>query len=301
MSPRFSIIMPVLNLEGTIGDAIASVQRQTLPDWELIVVDDGSTDATRDVVGQRALSDGRIRLARHPGGVNRGAAASRNRGIELAAGEVLGFLDADDLYEPDALEVVARILDDNPRTDAVYGATRWFWDDGSRPDYHERLGVETERLHAPPELARRILVDQEGDIPCTCSFFARRSCVVAVGGFETRFALYEDQSLWAKLFLRCDTYVTSRQLSRYRQFDRSASAVAAREGTYDRFRANPAQSAFFGWYDDLIRAQPGADPLLKAAIARRLRPYRHPVLNSLLSFGQRAGRRLTHMFASRAS
>lgn len=292
MSPRFSIIMPALNAAGTIGEAIASVRSQTLGDWELIVVDDGSNDATRDVAEGLALSDGRIRLAGHAGGVNRGAAASRNLGIERAGGAIVGFLDADDLYEPDALAIIDAIFAAHPRIGAAYGFTRWFWEDGSRPPYDERPGVQTDCVHAPPELAQRILLGQEGDIPCTCSFFARLGCVVDVGGFETRFALYEDQSLWAKLFLQQETYVTSRVLSQYRQSASSASAAAVREGTYARFGENPAQREFFEWFDGLIRTQAAPNPALAAAMAKRLEPYRHPLRSALRDLARRAKARI---------
>lgn len=101
--PVCSIIIPVHNAERTIGEAIASVQAQTLEDWEIIAVDDGSTDRSAVIVAEAARSDPRVRLIRQP---NRGPAEARNRGLDRAHGDFIGFLDADDVLLPHALRVL---------------------------------------------------------------------------------------------------------------------------------------------------------------------------------------------------
>lgn len=100
--PIVSVIMPAYNAEAFIEDAIASVQAQTMAQWELLVVDDGSTDKTREILRRLAETDGRI----HPvaGKGRQGAAASRNQAMDLAKGQYLAFLDADDLWRPEKLE-----------------------------------------------------------------------------------------------------------------------------------------------------------------------------------------------------
>jgi teichuronic acid biosynthesis glycosyltransferase TuaG len=97
-----SVVMPARNAARTIGAALASVQNQTDPRWELIVVDDGSADATAALVEQLAGGDSRIRLLRNAVGVGPGPA--RNRAIGDARGRWLAFLDSDDLWEPAKLE-----------------------------------------------------------------------------------------------------------------------------------------------------------------------------------------------------
>jgi glycosyltransferase involved in cell wall biosynthesis len=115
VTPRFSVVTPAYDAEATIGRAIASVVAQTLPDWELIVADDGSTDGTADLV--ESLSDPRVRLLR---GVHGGLpAAARNRAIREARAEYVAFLDADDLWYPQKLERVAALLDRSPEADVV--------------------------------------------------------------------------------------------------------------------------------------------------------------------------------------
>ncbi len=104
--PTFSVIMPAYNTAGTVADSIRSVLSQTCGDFELIVVDDGSTDETGDVV--EAFDDERIKLLRGP---NRGAAAARNVGIGDSRGRLASFLDSDDLWMPTYLAAMRSALD----------------------------------------------------------------------------------------------------------------------------------------------------------------------------------------------
>src|SRR5690348_15078750 len=97
--PRVSVIVPVFNRAATIGRAVASVVVQTMADWELIVVDDGSADDPAGALA--ALSDARLRLLRHER--NRGAAAARNTGIAAARAPLIAFLDSDDEWLPEKL------------------------------------------------------------------------------------------------------------------------------------------------------------------------------------------------------
>ena len=118
-APRFSVIMPCYNPGALVGDAIRSLQRQTLPDWELIAVDDGSADGSHRMVEDWALADRRIRpvrLAR-----NQGAAGARNIGLRLARGAYVCFLDADDVLTDGALAAFDALTRDRPR-DLVKGA-----------------------------------------------------------------------------------------------------------------------------------------------------------------------------------
>ena len=100
--PLISVVIPAYNRAATISDCLRSVQAQTYQDWEAIVVDDGSTDSTPEVVTQLAREDARIRLIRQDR--NRGAQAARNVGIQAAQGKWIAFLDSDDQYLPHSLE-----------------------------------------------------------------------------------------------------------------------------------------------------------------------------------------------------
>jgi glycosyltransferase involved in cell wall biosynthesis len=100
---RVSVVIPAFNRAGTIEAALRSVQAQTYPDWEAVVVDDGSHDPTASVVERCAAGDARVRLRRHAW--NRGAQAARNTGIECARGGWIAFLDSDDRWLPESLQI----------------------------------------------------------------------------------------------------------------------------------------------------------------------------------------------------
>lgn len=103
MNELVSIIVPVYNRASKIERALRSIEAQTYPHWEVIVIDDGSTDGTPEVVKRIAEKDRRIRLIRHE--CNRGAQAARNTGIRAAKGEWIAFLDSDDEWLPHSLKV----------------------------------------------------------------------------------------------------------------------------------------------------------------------------------------------------
>lgn len=100
-TPLVSVITPAWNASATLARTIASVQAQSLADWEMLIVDDGSADGTRRLAERHAAGDGRIRVAGLA--ANAGAAAARNLGIGAARGRFIAFLDADDRWRPEKL------------------------------------------------------------------------------------------------------------------------------------------------------------------------------------------------------
>ncbi|MDF1629714.1 MAG: glycosyltransferase family 2 protein [Alcanivoracaceae bacterium] len=114
---KVSVITPVFNGEFYIDSAIQSVIAQTLQGWELIVVNDGSCDGTAAILD--GLDDPRIRVVHQANG---GVSSARNVGLELAQGEYVTFLDADDCLPPDALRVRSAFLDEHPKVDIVNGS-----------------------------------------------------------------------------------------------------------------------------------------------------------------------------------
>ena len=100
--PLVSVIMPCYNMERYISDTIASVRRQTFPHWELLIVDDASTDSTADIVKSHQNQDDRIHFVVKP--KHSGIADTRNQCLKMAQGRYLAFLDADDLWHPEKLE-----------------------------------------------------------------------------------------------------------------------------------------------------------------------------------------------------
>ena len=116
--PRISVIIPAYNAEETLPETIESVRKQTFTDFEIIVINDGSTDSTAELVA--AIPDERIRLFSDENG---GLATARNRGLRRSRGHLITFLDADDLWTPDKLEAQYQALQDDPIAGAVYSWT----------------------------------------------------------------------------------------------------------------------------------------------------------------------------------
>ena len=117
MTPRVTIAMSALNAELTVGAAIASVQAQTLRDWEMLVIDDGSTDRTVEVARAAAGGDARIRVMTDP--VQRGTAKQLNQLVNIADTPVFARIDADDVAYPERLARQVEFLDENPEVDLV--------------------------------------------------------------------------------------------------------------------------------------------------------------------------------------
>ena len=228
-----SIITPFLNAGAHLAEAIASVRSQTFRDRELLLVDDGSTDGSVAIAEAAAAFDGRVELVGRPAGARCGAAAARNRGLAVARGSFIAFLDADDLFLPDKLAAEIALLEAHPAAAVTYGPTRWWHPGEEHRDWTENMAAQAGALRLPPRLLSDILLLQKGEVPCTCGVLVRREAIVEVGGFHEDFDLYEDQVLWAKLFLRYPAIVSDVPVAVYRQHPSSVSAAAARSGDYD--------------------------------------------------------------------
>lgn len=222
-------IIIVKDGEAFLEEAIESVVAQTSAAWKLLVVDDGSTDSSPEIARSHAEADPRIRAIAHPGGGNHGMSATRNLGLSQARGTYVGFLDADDVWEPTKLEEQIAVLEDHPEAAMVYGRTLIWHAWAGLPadaDFHFDLGVEPNRVHEPPVLFRNLL-DNVFQTPTTCNALVRRAIVEEVGGFEAKFqGMFEDQVFFAKVLLRHPVYVSDRSWARYRQHPSSNSALS---------------------------------------------------------------------------
>lgn len=190
--PRVSVVIPLYNKAESILAAVGSVLRQSYPDFELIVVDDGSTDSSALVVA--GIGDRRVRLVAQ---ANAGPGAARNRGLGEGGGEYVAFLDADDEWEPGFLELAVAALDGNPECGAWVSGLAIGPERASQVARNRRMGLTggVWRLphHTPPK-ALKLYVDF-----CHSScVVARRSLVQRYGGYYDagRCAYGEDSYLW---------------------------------------------------------------------------------------------------------
>src|SRR5881628_3120341 len=167
MSPRVSVITIFYNAAEFLGEAIESVLAQDYRDFELLLVDDGSTDAGSAVAqsyGERQ-SD-RIRYLHHPGRENRGMSASRNLGIREARGEIIAFIDADDRWRSNKLSEQIAIFDRFPEVGASCGAVNYWRSWAGGEDELIPTGHARSRPIAPPEVILALYPLGTADAPC---------------------------------------------------------------------------------------------------------------------------------------
>lgn len=276
--PVVSVVVIFLNAERFLDEAIQSVIGQTWPHWELLLVDDGSSDASAQVAPRYATADPeRVRYLEHPGHQNRGMSASRNLGIRNASGDFLAFLDADDVWLPHKLERQVAILAAHPDVALLFGAPLyWFgWtgrEQDRERDYVIDLRIETERIATPPELVTAFLTGVAPP-PCPSDILVRRRCALEVGGFEPEFrGMYEDQAFLAKVLLREPAYISSECWDYYRQHPTSCYAVAKTTGTRD-----VARHYYLRWLRQYLQKQGRNHGPVWQTVLTKLEPYSLPV------------------------
>ncbi|MGH2887201.1 MAG: glycosyltransferase [Solirubrobacteraceae bacterium] len=194
-SPRFSVVIAAFNAAGTVASAVSSVLAQTQPDLEVIVVDDGSSDRTSDVVA--GIDDPRVRLIGQP---NRGTAAARNAGIAIALGTYVAFLDSDDLYLPGYLELSERALGSAPDVGFAYTDAYVFDDTSGRVRRRSAMARNRPPVPAPTDRDQFLLALLERNFVFVAAVVPR-DVLGAVGGFDESLHAIEDYDLWLRILL----------------------------------------------------------------------------------------------------
>ncbi|MBV9070534.1 MAG: glycosyltransferase [Acidobacteria bacterium] len=199
--PGISVILPVFNREQSVARAIRSVLGQTQPPFEIIVVDDGSTDRTRDVLESFGSQ---ITVIEQP---HAGAYVARNRGLRHANGELIAFIDSDDVWLPDRL-VSQLPLMERPEVGLVFGDV-----------VHVRPGQERRRVTsfqvAPPRRGRVAKQFAWCNFVPTSTVLVRRSCLEEAGGFAEDVSLSCDYLMWFRIALRHDLDFVDRVVAQY--------------------------------------------------------------------------------------
>ena len=203
MTPTVTVIIPTHNRSALLERAIGSVLRQTFTDLEVIVVDDASTDATREAVSR--VSDPRLSYVRHPANLH--VSAARNTGVARARGRYVAFLDDDDEWLPEKLERQVEVIErSSPRVAGVYtGALSLHRTDGS--------AGYTIRPAFRGDILAELLKDN--CIGPTSTVLLRRECLDDVGPFDVTLKYGEDYDLWIRLASRYDFECIPEPLVRY--------------------------------------------------------------------------------------
>jgi len=190
-SPRVSVVVPTCSRAGLLRDTIASVRAQSFDDWECIVADDGSTDDTAAVLAEMAAEEPRLRFLLLPrGGL---PARARNAGAAEARGELLAFLDDDDLWHEHKLARQVAVLDSEPGVSLCFTRMRRF---GGSPGAEPRLWPERE---PPPSVGLEELL-RGNVVPCS-AVLCRRAAFERAGGFDPSpvYRAVEDYELWLRM------------------------------------------------------------------------------------------------------
>jgi glycosyltransferase involved in cell wall biosynthesis len=196
--PLVSIIIPTYNYAHLIAETLLSVCRQTYSNWECIIIDDGSTDQTAEIIA-RFLEQHPKYNFRYIYTSNAGTSAAKNEGIRLAKGTFIQFLDADDLLSPEKLDIQVRQLEDNDSV-LVFSSSRFFSIIGEEQCEQEKypegfLAISDLKGY---ELFKRLITN---NIVTISSPLVRTGPLRSIGGFDTALLNNEDWMLWFKIAL----------------------------------------------------------------------------------------------------
>lgn len=220
--PLISVVIPSFNAEATIRQALASVRSQTYANYEVIIVDDASTDNTVTIAESESskLSNHRIIVLPE----NLGACAARNRGIQLAKGSYIAFLDADDLWLPEKLAKQSAVLEANPEFGAVHCSTTRMDETGTElPD---------ETSEPKQSFNGNVFVqffEANISVILTSTVLVRKSCFEAMAAFDGSGAVVDDHDFFLRLAARYPIWFIDEALVRYRVIPRSLSRLRAVE------------------------------------------------------------------------
>ncbi|WP_405420046.1 glycosyltransferase family 2 protein [Marinobacter flavimaris] len=213
MQPRVSVITPAYNRRDLMPATLDSVLGQTFPDFEYLIVDDGSTDGTFEWL--KAISDPRVTVLNHENRANHGQAASINLGLSRARGDYLVILDSDDLLAPEALEMHLACLDRHDSLGMVYGQ-------GYAIDVHgNRLYPLFSDDHQEEGVPDNLLLDCYVVSPGLCMF--RRSIVGAAGPLEVSFRAAQDHDFLLRVVEKAPFAYSGALCFYYRKHDGSIS------------------------------------------------------------------------------
>jgi glycosyltransferase involved in cell wall biosynthesis len=272
-TPLVSILVGFFNSEQFIEETIVSVFSQTLDDWELILVDDGSSDGSSAIAQHYAAENpGKVRYFTHEGHRNRGVCASRNLALRQARGQFIAILDADDVWLPKKLAEQVEVLEEHPQVGMVFGAAR-YWREwtaaatGSGGDYTPALGVEIDTIHEPPSLLRRCHPLGRAIAPSPSDLLLRKEVLLKVNGFEEEFngiyQMYEDQAFLAKVYVSTPVFASARTWTLYRLHEGSCCYRVEASGEERKVRV-----FYLNWLDYYLREWKVQDKRIQRALNR---------------------------------
>lgn len=285
--PRVTCVIIFFNEERFLEEAINSVLDQSYGDWELLLVDDGSTDQSARIA--KAVAEehiGKVRYLCHESGANRGKSASRNLGLREARGDLVAFLDGDDVWLTDKLQRQVALFDRHPESQMVCGATLYWHRWNQATDQEDLLRQTGEADQAPPlmldrlyqprsligefyPIGNRLTTSQSG-------YMIRRDFAFRLGGFESEFRmLFEDLLFLTKIFFEGTVYVSSQCFDKYRQHCRSSSNTATRP------EWNASKVQYLKWLQDYLDGQGFEDSAIRKSVRHQIFRLKYPRVHAM--------------------
>lgn len=254
--PHFSVIIPLYNKAPYVAKTVESVLAQTHGDYELIIIDNGSTDGSNGVISQ--FTDPRIRIVRLE--ENIGVSNARNKGVELSTAPYITFLDADDWWEPTFLEEMAALVERHPGA-GIYGTSYYIVKNGKKRV--APIGVEDGFTEGEINYCR--VYAKTLCMPLTSiSICMPRTVFEESGGFPANIKLGEDFLLWIRVALKHQVMLLNKPLSNYNQ-DVDVTYRGTHKKVYD-------PDSFSTFYFDQFAAEEKSNSDLKVLLDR-LRVY----------------------------
>lgn len=294
-----SVIISFLNEERFLAQAVESVIQQDYNNWELILIDDGSSDgSTKKAKDFAARNPGKIFYTEHENHSNKGLSASRNHGISIARGELIAVLDADDVWSPSKLRLQVAVIKANPEVSMLCEASEYWnsWNKSNavRPDEIIQVGKIQDRVFFPPQLSEMLYPLSNGAAPCPSGMIIKKSAFDKHEGFESHFKgkyqLYEDQAFFAKIYLNEPVYISSMCNNKYRQREGSLVQKVTQEGNYAVVR-----KYYLDWLQKYMTENNIRYKNVERLLKKALEPYNHPTIHFTKSLFRRIVVRLNKL------
>jgi glycosyltransferase involved in cell wall biosynthesis len=301
--PLISAIIIFFNEERFLEEAIESVFAQTYDIWELLLVDDGSTDKSTEIACRYAGKyPKKVSYLEHDGHENRGMSASRNLGVRKAKGKYICYLDGDDVWLPNMLEKQVAILESQPQAVMVSAPLQlWHSWTGKPEDMHRDTlyGLEAGVMHPYGDTLVRLpkplnlFLRDERFIPS--SVLVRSDVIKSVGGYEDVFRDgFSDAVVFVKICLSSMVFVSNECLYKYRKHSESYTYKAWRTG---EFRSS--RQVYLNWIGQYFLEQGVKDPEIWQALKDGLRKHQHSRLHRIKEKALRLGQRILKVPSSR--
>lgn len=211
-SLTFSVVMPLFNAESYLREALNSVTGQSYPSWEIIAVDDGSNDATREILEEFHKKHNNLKILQHEGGTNKGVSASRNLAVRNAKGSWIALLDADDTWHPDKLLNEAEIINSYSNVVLIYSKAERIYDKFYTSNKDNSLygsGKEGEIKDA----FRKLL---PGFHTSTSAVTFKKEAFLKCGGFNENMRFSEDTLMFHQIMEHGNVYCIDKVLGTHR-------------------------------------------------------------------------------------